>query len=192
MLLFGSHGTSDAWVDALRIWWTQVRPGLGSIKRLVIYLDNGPENSGRRTQFLKRMVEFADWSGLEVRLVYYPPYHSKYNPIERCWSSQEKKWNGALLNCWEVVLRCAQRMRWKGRHPTVEAARGRVRPGRPGPGQGDEADRGATGAVGDVTEVRHHDQAKNAGFAGKLNSAARLGARTPYRTRSVSGVPRCL
>src|SRR3954466_10309403 len=74
MLLFGSHDTSDAWVDALRMWWTQVGPDLRSIKRLVIYLDNGPKNSGRRTQFLKRMVEFADWSGLEVRLVYYPPY----------------------------------------------------------------------------------------------------------------------
>jgi transposase len=124
MLLFGSHGTSDAWVDALWIWWTRVRPDLGSIKRLVIYLDNGPENSGRRTQFLKRMVGFADRSGLEVRLVYYPPYHSKYNPIERCWSSLEKKWNGTLLNCWEVVLRCARRMRWKGRHPTVERLEG--------------------------------------------------------------------
>jgi transposase len=129
MLLFGSHGTCDAWVDALRIWWTQVRPGLGSIKRLVIYLDNGPENSGRRTQFLKRMVEFADWSGLEVRLVYYPPYHSKYNPIERCGSSLEKKWNGVLLNCWEVVQRCALRMRWKGRHPTVKRLEGEYAPG---------------------------------------------------------------
>jgi hypothetical protein len=29
------------------------------------------------------MVEFADWSELEVRLVYYPPYHIKYNPIGR-------------------------------------------------------------------------------------------------------------
>jgi len=70
MLVFGAHDTSDAWVDALRMWWLEVRPGLGSIKRLVIYLDNGPKNSGRRTQFLKRMVEFVDWSGLEVRLVY--------------------------------------------------------------------------------------------------------------------------
>jgi len=124
MLLFGSHDTSDAWVDALRLWWLEVGPGLGSIKRLVIYLDNGPNNSGRRTQFLKRMVEFVDWSGLEVRLVYYPPYHSKYNPIERCWSALEKKWNGVLLNCWEVVLRWAQRMRWKRRHPTVKRLEG--------------------------------------------------------------------
>src|SRR5437763_527435 len=91
MLLFGSYETSDAWADALQMWWLQVRPGLGHIKRLVIYLDNGPKNSGRRTEFLKRMVQFADWSGLEIRLVYYPPYHSKYNPIERCWSILEQK-----------------------------------------------------------------------------------------------------
>jgi Rhodopirellula transposase DDE domain len=120
MLLFGSAETSDAWVDALQMWWLQVRADLVQVKRLMIYLDNGPKNSGRRTQFLKRMVQFADWSGLEIRLVYYPPYHSKYNPIERCWSALEKKWNGVLLNCLKVVLQCALRMKWKGRHPTVK------------------------------------------------------------------------
>jgi len=124
MLIFGSRETSDAWVDALQMWWRQVRDGLESVKRLVIYLDNGPKNSGRRTQFLKRMVQFADWSGLEVRLVYYPPYHSKYNPIERCWSALEKKWNGVLLNGLKVVLQCALRMRWKGQHPSVKRLHG--------------------------------------------------------------------
>jgi Rhodopirellula transposase DDE domain len=120
MLLFGTRETSDAWVDALQMWWLEVRSGLGQVKRLVIYLDNGPKNSGRRTQFLKRMVEFADWSGLEIHLVYYPPYHSKYNRVERCWSSLEKKWNGVLLTSLEVVLQCAVRMTWKGSHPTVK------------------------------------------------------------------------
>ena len=124
MLLFGSYETSDAWADALQVWWRQVRRGHQHLKRLVIYLDNGPKNSGRRTQFLKRMVQFADWSGLEVRLVYYPPYHSKYNPVERCWSALEKKWNGVLLNCLEVVLERARRMTWKGRHPTVTCLQG--------------------------------------------------------------------
>jgi hypothetical protein len=52
-LLLGSHETSDAWVDAPRIWWRQVRRGHRQIKRPVISLDNGPKNSGRRTQFLK-------------------------------------------------------------------------------------------------------------------------------------------
>jgi hypothetical protein len=124
MFLFGARDTSDAWVDALKRWWLQVQAGLGQIRRLVIYLDNGPKNSGRRTQFLKRMVEFADGSGLEIRLVYYPPYHSKYNPIERCWSALEKKWNGVLLNGLKVVLQCALRMRWKGMHPTVKRLHG--------------------------------------------------------------------
>ena len=124
MLLFGSRETSDAWVDALQRWWRQVRGGFGHVKRLVIYLDNGPKNSGRRTQFRKRIVQFADWSGLEVRLVYYPPYHSKYNRIERCWSALERKWNGVLLTGLKVVLQCALRMTWKGRHPTVKRLHG--------------------------------------------------------------------
>ena len=119
-LFFASKETSDVWGDALRKWWSMVRSSQGHVKRLVIDLDNGPNNSGRRTQFLKRMVEFADWSGLEVRLVYYPPYHSKYNPIERCWSILEQKWGGVLLVNWPVILECALRMTWKGRHPTVE------------------------------------------------------------------------
>jgi hypothetical protein len=118
-LIFGTKETSDFWVDGLKLWWGGAKSNLSHIRRLVIYLDNGPHNSGTRTQFLKRMVEFADWSGLEIRLVYYPPYHSKYNPIERCWSSMEKKWGGELLNCIQVILQCALRMSWKGQHPTV-------------------------------------------------------------------------
>ena len=48
-----------------------------------------------------------------------PPYHSKYDPIERCWSALERKWNGVLLDRLKVVLQCALRMTWKGHHPTV-------------------------------------------------------------------------
>ncbi len=120
MLVLGSHETSDFWVDAPKLWWLQARPGLGHVRRLVIFLDNGPKNAGTRTQFLKRMIEFCDWSGLEIRLVYYPPYHSKYNPIERCWSSLEKKWGGTLLSSLQVILEQARRMTWLGKHPVVE------------------------------------------------------------------------
>ena len=123
-IIFGSKETSDFWVDGLKMWWRQVRGSLRAIRRLVIYLDNGPHNSGSRTQFLKRMIEFADWSGLEIRLVYYPPYHSKYNPIERCWSILEHKWGGSLLNCLKVILQEALRMTWCGVHPTVKRLAG--------------------------------------------------------------------
>jgi hypothetical protein len=123
-IIFGTQETSDFWVDGLKMWWLGVKDGLPAVRRLVIYLDNGPNNSGSRTQFLKRLVEFADWSGLELRLVYYPPYHSKYNPIERCWSSLEYKWGGALLNCLKVILHEARRMLWCGQHPTVKRQHG--------------------------------------------------------------------
>lgn len=124
LLVFGTRETSDFWVDGLQLWWSQVKEGLGSVRRLVIYLDNGPNNSGTRTQFLKRLIAFADWSGLEIRLVYYPPYHSKYNPIERCWSSLEQKWGGVLLNGLKVILQQALRMKWRGQHPVVKRLAG--------------------------------------------------------------------
>lgn len=124
-LIFTSgRETSDFWVDALKVWWLSVKAQQGPIKRLVIYLDNGPKNSGTRTQWLKRLVQFADWSGLTIRLVYYPPYHSKYNPIERCWSALEQKWGGALLNCLQVILQQARRMTWLKKHPVVKRLEG--------------------------------------------------------------------
>lgn len=119
-LFFGHSETTDFWGDCLKAWWKSVRSANKGIRRLVIYLDNGPKNSGVRKQFMNRLVEFADWSGLELHLIYYPPYHSKYNPIERCWSSLQKKWNGVLLICWTIVQKCAERMKWNGIHPIVE------------------------------------------------------------------------
>ena len=119
-----SRETSDFWADALKVWWRSVKDRHGHIKRLVIYLDNGPKNSGTRTQWLRRLVEFSDWSGLEIRLVYYPPYHSKYNPIERCWSALEQKWGGALLNSLKVILQQALRMSWMKMHPVVKRLEG--------------------------------------------------------------------
>ena len=128
-MLFGSKETSDFWVDGLQKWWAPTQAAYPQVRQLLIYLDNGPHNAGTRTQFLKRMIELANWSGLQLRLVYYPPYHSKYNPIERCWSSLEQKWGGALLNCLKVILQFALRMRWKGTHPTVKRLEGDYRAG---------------------------------------------------------------
>ena len=115
-----SKVTSDCLVDRLVQWWEQVRPRFPQITTLVINLDNGPENHSRRTQFLYRMVQFAQTYGLTIRLAYYPPYHSKYNPIERCWGILENHWNGALLDTVDVVRQFAESMTWKGLHPIVD------------------------------------------------------------------------
>lgn len=89
------------------------------MKHLVINIDNGPECNGHRSQFLRRMVEFADMTGLSVRIIYYPPYHSKYNAIERYWAGLEKSWNGYLLDSVNAVLNRAGNFFWKGLRATV-------------------------------------------------------------------------
>jgi hypothetical protein len=113
-LTFGSSAkTSDFIVDALQSWWEQrpVREREG-IALLQIKADNGPESNGRRTQFLHRMVQFADDIGKPIQLLYYPPYHSKYNPIERCRGILEQHWNGTKLSDAETMLRWAKTMPW--------------------------------------------------------------------------------
>ena len=112
--------TSDFIVDVLGLWWEGVRGRFPQVKTLLINQDNGPENQSRRTQYVKRMVGFAQGYGLKVRLAYYPPYHSKYNPIERCWGALEQHWNGALLDSIPAALRFAQTMTWHGKHPAVQ------------------------------------------------------------------------
>ena len=119
LYLARSKVTSDFIVDRLEQWWEGVRLRFLGVKTLVINLDNGPENHSRRTQFLKRMVGFAREYRIDIELAYYPPYHSKYNPIERCWGILEMHWNGSLLDSIEAVVGFARSMTWKGKHPEV-------------------------------------------------------------------------
>ena len=115
-----SKVTSDCLVDRLVDWWETLKERFADITTLVINLDNGPESHSRRTQFMQRLVEFAQRYHLTIRLAYYPPYHSKYNPIERCWGILEQHWNGSLLDSVDAVIQFARTMIWKGKHPLVE------------------------------------------------------------------------
>jgi transposase len=114
-----SKVTSDCLVDRLIDWWESVKERFSHITTLLINLDNGPENQSRRTQFMHRLVEFVQRYHLTIRLAYYPPYHSKYNPIERCWGILEQHWNGTLLDSLDAVIQYARTMTWKGNHPLV-------------------------------------------------------------------------
>jgi len=114
-LFFGSSNkTSDFLVDGLELWWEERKSSLSHVKQLVINMDNGPECNGRRSQFLYRMTVFADMTGLDIRLIYYPPYHSKYNSIERYWAGLEKSWNGYLLESVTTVINRAKSFTWHG------------------------------------------------------------------------------
>ena len=120
MILFGtSYETGDFWADCLEHWWEKTKGNCGRVRRLVIRLDNGPICASNRKLFLKRLLAFSQRTGLEIHLVYCPPYHSKYNPIERVWGVLEMHWNGALLTDLGVAMNWAASMTWNGRHPDV-------------------------------------------------------------------------
>ena len=125
MITFGSsYKTSDFIVDTMAAkWYAMDEHEKAQTSLIQIKMDNGPESSGRRTQFLSRMVQLVDMINKPIQLLYYPPYHSKYNPIERCWGILELKWNGTQLTDAETMLEWAKRMTWKGLHPVVELSR---------------------------------------------------------------------
>ena len=112
--------TSDFIVDILEDFWESKKSRFEKIKTLIINQDNGSENNSRRTQFMKRIVEFSQKYQVNIRLAYYPPYHSKYNPIERTWAVLENHWNGSILDEIETALKFAQTMTWKGKQPIVK------------------------------------------------------------------------
>lgn len=80
-----SFKTSDFIMDTFSEWWySKPLEERLRVDQINLRIDNGPESSGVRTQFLKRIVAFVDEIGKPIQLMYYPPYYSKYNPIERC------------------------------------------------------------------------------------------------------------
>ncbi|MEM9005606.1 MAG: transposase [Cyanobacteria bacterium P01_F01_bin.86] len=119
-----SAETSDFIVDCLLDWWQAHQHQYPDIRELAINLDGGSAVRSNRTQFIKRLVQFVQTTRLRVRLIYYPPYHSKYNPIERCWAALENYWNGAILNTIEDALKWAAKMTWKGISPVVQLVEG--------------------------------------------------------------------
>ena len=119
-IYFGkSSETSDFIIDCLSIWWQNNQRNYPELEELVINLDNGISHRSNRTQFIKRIVDFSLKNQLKIRLIYYPPYHSKYNSVERCWAVLENYWNGAILDTVSTAINWGSNMTWKGKHPTV-------------------------------------------------------------------------
>lgn len=119
LFLISSKVTADCIVDRLEDWWNQVKERFTHVHTLVINQDNGPENHSGRTQFMHRLVQFARQAQLTIQLAYYPPYHSKYNPVERAFGWLEQHWRGSVLDTVETVLQFAQTLAFKGKQPTV-------------------------------------------------------------------------
>lgn len=115
-----SKVTADFIVDVFCDFWNNNKERFSHIHTIVFNSDNGPECNSRRTQFVKRICEFAQDNNIVVKLAYYPPYHSKYNPIERVWGGLEQHWNGDILDTRETVLKFAGNFVWAGKQATIK------------------------------------------------------------------------
>jgi hypothetical protein len=115
ILVGSSYTTSDCIVDVLEARWNALEaPAKAAVELLQITMDNGSESNGIRTQFLHRVVPCADHIATPIQRLYSPPYHSKYNPIERCWGILELHWHGTTLIDVETILEWAKSRTWKG------------------------------------------------------------------------------
>ena len=112
--------TADFIVDCLCDYWKKNRERFPTVHTILLNGDNGPECHSRRTQFIKRICEFSAKYNVIIKLAYYPPYHSKYNPIERVWGGLEQHWNGDILDTKETVIKFAQNFIWAGKKVQVK------------------------------------------------------------------------
>jgi len=118
-----SNVTADFMIDALEDLWPTLKARFNP-HTIVINSDNGPENNSLRTQFIKRLFDFANSNEVGISLIYYPPYHSKYNPIERVWAVLENHWRGQLLESVDKIIGMAKTMIYNGKHPLVKLVAG--------------------------------------------------------------------
>ena len=91
--------------DSIRNWWhchgQHDYPGATSI---LILCDGGGSNSSRHYIFKEDLQKLADKIGIEIRIAHYPPYTSKYNPIEHRMSPHvTKACQGVIFRNIEIV-----------------------------------------------------------------------------------------
>ena len=99
MTLGISHDTSKFVCDNIaRVWKEHLQEQYPSARTLVILCDGGGSNSSSHRIVKQDLMDLANKLGIRLLVVHYPPYCSKFNPIEhRLFSQITRSWNGAPL-----------------------------------------------------------------------------------------------
>lgn len=100
-----SHDTADFVCDAIKAWWNargkRKYPNATSILTLA---DSGGSNSSRHHVFKESLQGLANNIGIEIRMAHYPPYTSKWNPVEhRVFPHITRAMSGVVLESIELV-----------------------------------------------------------------------------------------
>jgi Rhodopirellula transposase DDE domain len=100
-----SHDTSEFACDNLRCWWaSQGQAAYPRATSLLLLCDSGGSNNASHYLFKEDLQRLADDLGLEIRVAHYPPYASKYNPIEhRLFPHLTRACQGVIFHTIDVV-----------------------------------------------------------------------------------------
>jgi hypothetical protein len=78
-----SRETSEFACDSIRHWWGHYgKQGYPLANSILLLCDSGGSNSSRHYIFKQDLQALVNELGIEIRIAHYPPYTSKYNPIE--------------------------------------------------------------------------------------------------------------
>jgi hypothetical protein len=78
-----SRDTSEFACDSIRQWWNNHgKKHYPTADSILMLMDGGGSNSSRHYIFKQDLQILADEIGVEIRIAHYPPYTSKWNPIE--------------------------------------------------------------------------------------------------------------
>jgi hypothetical protein len=78
-----SRDTSEFACDSIELWWRQNgKKAYPNATSILILMDGGGSNSSRHYIFKEDLQKLSNKLGIEIRIAHYPPYTSKWNPIE--------------------------------------------------------------------------------------------------------------
>ena len=78
-----SSDTSDFACDSIKMWWNTIgKKRYPNATSILILADGGGSNSCRHHVFKESLQTLSNELGIELRMAHYPPYTSKWNPIE--------------------------------------------------------------------------------------------------------------
>lgn len=108
-----SRETSAFVCDAFALAWESLfRAMYPAATELILLCDCGGANAARSLRFKEDVIELSRRLGVRVRIAHYPPYTSKWNPIEhRLFSQVERAWSGVMLDSPETALQRVEDIR---------------------------------------------------------------------------------
>lgn len=106
-----SSDTAEFACDSIKKWWNkQGQDDYPDATSILVLVDSGGSNSCRHYVFKEQLQKLVNEIGIEIRIAHYPPYCSKWNPIEhRLFPHVTRSMQGISLMSHKMVKQLIQK-----------------------------------------------------------------------------------